>query len=146
MRATARLITAAALLAGLALTGMIVAGPVRAACEGDCNNDGEVSIDDLIAVVNVSLGEMPMSACPSADAAPGDGRVTIDEVVHSVRDALYGCSTCTGGGTAFRSTFEAIQTQIFERRGCTATVCHGGPPFQGGLDLRREGAYENLFE
>ena len=44
----------------------------------------------------------------------------------------------------FRSTFEAIQKQIFERRGCTSTICHGGPPFQGGLDLRPDVAYESI--
>src|SRR5215470_1810772 len=144
MRATVRSITAAALLAAVALTVIVVARPVKAQCAGDCNEDGDVSINDLIEVVNVSLGQMPMSVCPSADSPPGDGRVTIDEVIRSVHDALFGC-TCADGGTAFRSTFEAIQTQIFERRGCTATVCHGGPPFQGGLDLRTDVAYENLF-
>ena len=145
MRTTVRSITATALLAAVALTAVVVAQRVDAQCAGDCNDDGEVSINDLIAVVNVSLGEMPMSACPSADTPPTDGRVTIEEIVRSVHDALFGC-TCADGGTAFRSTFAAIQSQIFERRGCTATVCHGGPPFQGGLDLRPDVAYENLFE
>jgi hypothetical protein len=120
------------------------AEPVFGKCAGDCNDNGEVSIDDLVAVVNVSLGNMPMSACPSADADPTDGRVTIDEVIRSVRGALYGCN-CSSENTAFRSTFEAIQSQIFERRGCTASVCHGAPPFQGGLDLRPDVAYEKLF-
>ncbi len=114
-------------------------------CTGDCNDDGQVTIDDLITVVNVSVGSMPMSACVNADGNPTDGRVAIDEIIRAVRGSLYGCD-CTGESVAFRSTFEAIQKQIFERRGCTATICHGGPPFQGGLDLRPEVAYANLFE
>ena len=44
------------------------------------------------------------------------------------------------------STFQAIQNQIFERHGCTQVVCHGGPPFQGGLDLRPDVAYRNLVD
>jgi hypothetical protein len=101
--------------------------------------------DDLAKVVGVSLGSMPMSVCTSADTTPSDGRVRVSEIVESVRGALYGCN-CTGQPVVFRSTFEAIQKQIFERRGCTSTICHGGPPFQGGLDLRPDVAYENIFE
>jgi hypothetical protein len=44
-----------ALLAAVALTAVVVAQRVDAQCAGDCNDDGEVSINDLIAVVNVSL-------------------------------------------------------------------------------------------
>jgi hypothetical protein len=44
------------------------------------------------------------------------------------------------------STFAAIQTAIFERHGCTQSVCHGSAPGQGGLDLRSEVAYANLVD
>lgn len=144
MRATSRNVMAPMFLVGL----MLCTAPVQSAsaqCTGDCNGDGEISIDDLVTVVNVSLGSMPMAVCANADTEPADGRVTIAEMVRSVRGALYGCD-CTGEPLVFKSTFEAIQKQIFERRGCTSTICHGGPPFQGGLDLRPEVAFENLFE
>ncbi|MBM4266235.1 MAG: hypothetical protein FJ144_06445 [Deltaproteobacteria bacterium] len=48
-------------------------------------------------------------------------------------------------GTAYEGTFEAIQDAIFEKKGCTQDVCHGSSA-QGGLDLRPEVAYDNLFE
>ena len=145
MRSRARRVTIPALLVSLVLCAALRVESAYAECMGDCNDDGEVTIDDLVKVVNVSVGSMPMSACINADADPSDGRVAIDEIIRSVRSALYGCN-CTGERVAFRSTFEAIQKQIFERRGCTAPICHGGPPFQGGLDLRPEVAYANLFE
>src|SRR5262245_15734403 len=49
------------------------------------------------------------------------------------------------GGEAFESTFAAIQSQIFERHGCTQNVCHGDAR-SGGLDLRAGAAYANLVE
>lgn len=45
----------------------------------------------------------------------------------------------------FDSTFEAIQSTVFERRGCTAEACHGSAA-SGGLDLSQDVAYANLFE
>ena len=44
----------------------------------------------------------------------------------------------------FDSTFDAIQTIIFERHGCTAEVCHGSGA-AGGLDLSAGAAYDNLY-
>jgi hypothetical protein len=47
----------------------------------------------------------------------------------------------------FDSTWEAIQTVIFERHGCTDQTCHGsdaGAATSGGLNLSRDVAYENL--
>ena len=51
--------------------------------------------------------------------------------------------TCEG--TEYASTFEAIQAEIFEKRGCTQDVCHGSSK-QGGLELTRGVAYQNIFD
>jgi len=48
-------------------------------------------------------------------------------------------------GQAYESTFEAIQTVVFERNGCTQDICHGSAA-SGGLDLRREAAYDAIFD
>ncbi len=48
-------------------------------------------------------------------------------------------------GESYASTFEAIDQVIFERRGCTQSVCHGEAA-SGGLDLRGDVAYANLIE
>ncbi len=45
----------------------------------------------------------------------------------------------------FDSTYDAIQSAIFEGKGCTAEACHGGAS-AGGLDLRAEVSYGNLFD
>jgi hypothetical protein len=44
----------------------------------------------------------------------------------------------------FDSTWDAIQTVVFERHGCNSALCHGASPGQGNLDLRPEGAYAEL--
>ena len=58
-----------------------------------------------------------------------------------------GCTTrCTVGvceAPAFASTFDAIQSQIFDNPvyGCTNGVCHAGEAPAGGLDLTAGNAY-----
>ena len=46
---------------------------------------------------------------------------------------------------SFDTTFEAIQMVVFERHGCTNDVCHGSAA-SGGLDLRPDVAWQNLFD
>jgi hypothetical protein len=58
--------------------------------------------------------------------------------------ASVAAEDCQNG--SFTSTFELIQTAIFERNGCTNMLCHGGPQPGGGLDLRADVAWENLVD
>ena len=50
-----------------------------------------------------------------------------------------------GDCSPFDSTFEAIQTVIFDGRGCSQDLCHGSAA-SGNLDLRRDVAHGNLVE
>jgi hypothetical protein len=60
------------------------------ACTGDCGDDGQVTIDDLVRSVNLALGQPAGSPCVAADGN-GNGSVTIDELVGAVNNALNGC-------------------------------------------------------
>lgn len=60
------------------------------ACTGDCGGDGEVTVDELLVMVNIALGTSPLSNCPPGDAN-ADGEVTIDEIVVAVNSALVAC-------------------------------------------------------
>jgi hypothetical protein len=60
------------------------------ACVGDCNDDYEASVDELVTMVNVALGNSTVSTCRFGDAN-GDGKITIDEILQAVTNALYGC-------------------------------------------------------
>lgn len=62
------------------------------ACPGDCNGDDRVAVNELIAAVNIALGNSDPGACPSVDAN-GDDQVSISELVRAVSAALDGCRT-----------------------------------------------------
>lgn len=64
--------------------------PPAATCVGDCGNDREVTVDELITGVNVALGTAPLSGCPVFDAN-SDESVTIDEILQAVNNSLIGC-------------------------------------------------------
>jgi len=59
-------------------------------CVGDCGAAGEVTIDDLLRLVNIALDNAPLSDCTAGDAN-GDGEITIDEILTAVNNALNGC-------------------------------------------------------
>ena len=59
---------------------------VTEACPGDCNRDGEVTIDELLRGVALALGTTTLP-CP----AYGNAAVTIDKLVTAVDRALNGC-------------------------------------------------------
>ncbi len=63
-----------------------------AACVGDCNGDSEVTVDEILRMVNIALGSAGLDVCPVADES-GDGEVTIDEILRAVNAALNGCPT-----------------------------------------------------
>ena len=57
-------------------------------CVGDCDGCGSVSIDELVQLVNIALGTIPMSACSQSQSG---GPVTISALVQAVNAALSGC-------------------------------------------------------
>jgi hypothetical protein len=59
-------------------------------CPGDCGGDGQVTIDELVTMVNIALGGKPVSECSVGDTS-GDGEITIDEIIQAVNRALNGC-------------------------------------------------------
>lgn len=59
-------------------------------CVGDCNQSGEVTVDELITMVNVALGSASLSACPVGDA-DGSGTIEINEIIAAVNNGLNGC-------------------------------------------------------
>jgi hypothetical protein len=81
-------------LMALAATAALWGAPptASAACVGDCDGSGTVSIEELIVAVNIALDLAPLSECPAADGH-GDGRVTIDDLIAAVGNALNGCGS-----------------------------------------------------
>jgi hypothetical protein len=59
-------------------------------CPGDCNNDFQITVDEIVSGVTIALGESSVGNCPAFDT-DGDGAVTVDEVIAAVDAALNGC-------------------------------------------------------
>ena len=80
-----------ALLATVLL--VVASRPVAAApaCVGDCGEDGEVTVNELISMVDGALGSsVEVSACVAGDA-DSDGTIGITEILTGVNNALNGC-------------------------------------------------------
>ena len=61
-------------------------------CVGDCDGSGEVNVTDLLAMVDIALGNAPPGGCVAGDA-DHSGDIVIDEIVRAVDNALSGCGT-----------------------------------------------------
>ncbi|GBD25487.1 hypothetical protein HRbin30_00810 [bacterium HR30] len=82
-----------------------------AVCVGDCNGDREVTIDELVTMVNIALGTQPVAGCLAGDAN-NDGEVTIEEIVTGVNHALSGCppsEACTEAIATIALSFDLNQ-------------------------------------
>ncbi len=81
------LITRGSQVAAMSGAVRIAAAPT---CDGDCSGDGQVTVDELLTLVNIALGNTSVAACPAGDAN-GNGSVTVDEILTAVNNALNGC-------------------------------------------------------
>lgn len=60
-------------------------------CVGDCNEDGTVSVDELVLGINISLGDAMVFECPPLDRDQ-NGQVDISENVTAVGNSLNDCA------------------------------------------------------
>jgi len=72
------------------LTPTLTPSPPR--CVGDCNNDGVVTVDEILMLVDFALQEASPSGCPVSDE-DGNQQITLDEILTAVHNALNGCSS-----------------------------------------------------
>ena len=76
---------------GLALAAWLCAAPADAQpCIGDCGNDGEVTVDEVLTGLNIALGLREIDECEAMDA-DGSRSVTVDEIITALSLALTGC-------------------------------------------------------
>lgn len=60
------------------------------ACAGDCDHSGEVTITDIVTLVNIALESAPVTACPAGNLN-GDGQISVDEILAALGNSLHGC-------------------------------------------------------
>ncbi|MGD0947390.1 MAG: DUF1566 domain-containing protein [Candidatus Binatia bacterium] len=81
----ARQITGGLVLAALLLRPV----PVRATCVGDCDSQGQVTVDEILTLVNMALGTG--GSCPGG--IPSGTAVNVALIIQAVDNALNGCPT-----------------------------------------------------
>jgi hypothetical protein len=72
------------------LTATAFGQATSSVCPGDCNNDGAVTVDELLASVAIALGSTDINACRACDT-DGDGAILINELLAAVNRAVNGC-------------------------------------------------------
>lgn len=65
--------------------------PSPPACVGDCDGSREVTVDEIMVLIGIALGQQAVDLCRAADR-DGDGTVFVDEIVAAVQAALAGCA------------------------------------------------------
>jgi hypothetical protein len=64
--------------------------PTVGACVGDCDGNGAVVVNEIIALVNIALGNAQPSTCPHG--IPNGAEINIALLIQTVNSALVGCS------------------------------------------------------
>lgn len=77
-------------------TVCVATDPGPEGCFGDCGDDGAVTVDEILVLIEIALGTRPLAACDRGDIG-GDGTISVDELVVAVGLALTGCPQVTPG-------------------------------------------------
>lgn len=121
---------------GIAVGLLVWTGAAIAqACPGDCDADGEVTVDELILAVNVALGVGSVDACAAADVDQS-GSVTVDEILLAVQSALVGCELPPQRqtlGNSYGLRFDGPTADLIVRRGETRLLRIMAEDLQLGL-------------
>lgn len=91
----------------LALVIIATVSPVEARriCPGDCSGDGTVTVDEILAGVNLALTG-GVAGCAAGDTN-GDQQIQVPEVIEHINNALAGCPLVTVADAAFWQTLWA---------------------------------------
>jgi hypothetical protein len=91
-------VTPTALFIVVALSALI-SQPSAAAgqnpCDGDCDGDGAVTVDEIISCVNPVLDPMAPDVCGHCDAN-GDSEIDVTDIMAAVSDVFTGCDKPPG--------------------------------------------------
>ena len=74
--------------------GACAGDPLGQACAGDCDGSGDVTVDEIITLVNMALGnQTQLSACPAGLPAEitDPSQIDIALIIQAVNNALNGC-------------------------------------------------------
>jgi hypothetical protein len=106
-------------------------------CAGDCNCNGGVTVDEILTMVNIALGNTPVTTCEAGDANH-DGQITVDEILTAVNHALNGCPARICGGIA---GLPCGTDEVCDLRDSTCLIAD-----LVGTCVNRPGAYPEIYD
>jgi len=59
-------------------------------CYGDCSGDGNVTVNEVLVLIEIALGAQDITNCTDGDI-DADGQISVDELLTAVGFALVGC-------------------------------------------------------
>jgi hypothetical protein len=121
----------------LLLHAVSFAGAARALCVGDCNDDGRVTVDEVLTGVAIALGGRGYDQCWFFDDN-GDRAVDVTELVTGLNGALNGCPS-EQGWSGWREVPGGFQTDVAPT---TTSFYHLHLIAKGTFDDR---LYNNIF-
>lgn len=96
-----------------ALATLLLAGSAAASgfCPGDCDDGGEVTVDEIIRGIPMLFGDAEISTCPALDADLS-GSITVVEIIQAVNSLLNGCpaspTACNGADELCDRRFDQV--------------------------------------
>lgn len=76
-------------------TPTITPTPDPSLCAGDCGNDREVTVDEIVIMLRIALGSASLDECRAGDA-DGDGNILIGDLLKAVNRLLGSCPPLAG--------------------------------------------------
>lgn len=107
------------------LTSVLLLPRPSNACEGDCNGNGVVAVDELVRALAVALDAASIESCEPADV-DGDAAISIADMVVCVAIALNGCPAPTPTATPSGTTSPTPRFSLTPTP--TRTSCVSDPP------------------
>jgi hypothetical protein len=71
-------------------TATLTPTPTVVPCVSDCNGDGQVTVNEILTMVNIALGNADATACQNG--IPSGAQVDVALILTGVNNALNGCS------------------------------------------------------
>jgi len=90
-------------------------------CTGDCDGSGTVTIAELLTMVNIALGNAPVSACAAGDA-DHNGSIMVNEILLAVTAALGGCRASLSGTVSMGAPVANATVSVKDRTGSSVTA------------------------
>jgi hypothetical protein len=115
-----------------------------AMCSGDCNGDGQVTVDEILTMVSIALGNTPVTACDAGDANQ-DNEITVDEILTAVNNALNGCPVHISGAIRYYGNgvpVPGVVVELAELKGATTLSTQTDANGQFAFDAVSSGSWQ----